>query len=81
MKNGFNQVLNVHGFHDKKQIFMAEPLVPKGSFLEKDTTIEKLNNYKFQGTNHISAEFIKAGGETLDSEMHRRISLYGLRRK
>jgi hypothetical protein len=33
----------------------------------------KLKSYKFPGTNQIPAEMIKAGGETLSSEIHRLI--------
>jgi hypothetical protein len=40
-KNFFNQVLNVHGVHDVKQmdIHMAEPLVPEPSLFKGGTAI------------------------------------------
>jgi hypothetical protein len=41
-KNFFNQVLNIHGFHDVRQmdIHMANPLVPESSLLKVDS-VEK----------------------------------------
>jgi hypothetical protein len=74
-KNFFNQVLNVHGVHDARQmdIQTAEPSVPEPSLVEVEIAIAKLKSYKSPGTNQIPAELIKAGGETLYSEMHRPI--------
>jgi hypothetical protein len=74
-KNFFNQVLNVHGVHDVRQmdIHTAEPLVPKPSLVEVEIAIGKLKSYKSPGTDQIPAELIKAGGETLCSEIHRLI--------
>jgi hypothetical protein len=71
-KNFFNQVLNVHGVHDVRQmdIHMAEPLVPEPSLVEVESTIGKLKSCKYPGTDQIPAELIKAGGETLCSEIH-----------
>jgi hypothetical protein len=50
-KNFFNQVLNVHGVHDVRQmdIHTAEPLVPEPSLVEEETTIGKLRRYKSPG--------------------------------
>jgi hypothetical protein len=75
LKNFFNQVLNVHGFHDVMQmdIHTAEPLVPEPSLVEVESAIGKLKSYKSPGTYQIPAELIKAGGETLYSEIHRLI--------
>jgi hypothetical protein len=72
-KNFFNQVLNVHRFHDVRQmdIQTAEPLVPEPSLVEVKIVIGKLKSYKSPGTDNIPAELIKAGGETLYSEIHR----------
>jgi hypothetical protein len=69
-KNFFNQVLNVHGVHDARQmdIHTAEPLVPEPSPVEVEITIGKLKSYKSPGTDQI-----QAGGETLYSEIHRLI--------
>jgi hypothetical protein len=74
-KNFFNQVLNVHGVHDVRQmdIRMAEPLVPEPSLVEVEIAIGKLKSYKSPGTDQIPTEVIKAGGETLYSEIHRLI--------
>jgi hypothetical protein len=74
-KGFFNQVLNAHGVHDVRQmdIHTAEPLVPEPSLVEVEITIGKLKSYKSRSTAQISAELIKAGGETLYSEIHRLI--------
>jgi hypothetical protein len=68
-------VLNVHRVHDVRQmdIHTAEPLVPEPSLVEVEIAIVKLNSYKSPGTDQIPAELIKAGGETLYSEIHRLI--------
>jgi hypothetical protein len=60
-KNFFNEVLNVHGVHDIRQmdIHMAEPLLPCRSGICYD----ELKSYKSLGTDHILAIFIKAGGK------------------
>jgi hypothetical protein len=72
-KNFFNQVLNVHEVHDVRQmdIHTAEPLVPEPTLVEVEIAIGKLKSYKSPGTDNIPAELIKAGGETLYSEIHR----------
>jgi hypothetical protein len=74
-KNFFNQVLNVHGVHDVRQmdIHTAEPLIPEPRLVEVETAIGKLKSYKSPGTDQIPTELIKAGGETLYSEIHRLI--------
>jgi hypothetical protein len=74
-KKFFNQLLNVHGVHDVRQmdIHSAEPLVPEPSFVEVEIGIGKLKSYESPGTDQIPAELIKAGGETLYSEIHRLI--------
>jgi hypothetical protein len=66
-------VLNVHGVHDVRQldIYTAEPLVPEPSFVKVEIGIGKLKSYKCLGIDQIPAELIKAGGETLYSEIHR----------
>jgi hypothetical protein len=52
-------------------IHMAEPLVSEPSLVEVEIAIGKLKSYKSPGTDQILAELIKAGGETLYSEIHR----------
>jgi hypothetical protein len=54
-------------------IYTAERLVPEPSLVEMEVAFGKLKSYKSSGTDQIPAEMIKAGGETLYSEMHRRI--------
>jgi hypothetical protein len=54
-------------------IHMAEPLVPEPSLVEMEIAIGKLKSYKSSGTDNIPAELMKAGGETLYSEIHRLI--------
>jgi hypothetical protein len=81
-KNFFNQVLNVHGVHDVRQMYIqtAEPLVQEPSIVEVKTAIGKLKSYKSPGTDQILAELIKAGAETLCPEIHKLFVLYGIRR-
>jgi hypothetical protein len=54
-------------------IHTAEPLVPEPSLVEVEIAIGKLKSYKSPGTDQIPTELIKAGGETLCSEIHRLI--------
>jgi hypothetical protein len=74
-KDLFNQVLNVHGIREVKQmdIHTAEPLVPEPSLFEVEIVIGKLERYKSPGTDQIPAELTKAGGEILRSEIHKLI--------
>jgi hypothetical protein len=72
-KNYFFQLLNVHGAGGVRQTEMhtAEPFVPQPSASEVHVAIGKLNRYKSPGVDHIPAELIKAGGETLRWEVHK----------
>jgi hypothetical protein len=81
-KHFFKHVPNVHGVHDVRQmdIHTAEQVVPEPSLVEMEIAIRKLKRYKSPGTDQISAELMKAGGEILRSEMHKLIFLYGIRR-
>jgi hypothetical protein len=54
-------------------IHTAEPLVPEPSLVQVEIAIGKLKSYKSSGNNNIPAKLIKAGGETLYSEIHRLI--------
>jgi hypothetical protein len=68
-------VPNIHGVHNvgQKDIQMAEPLVTEPSLVEVETAIGKLKSYKSPSTDQSPAELIKAGGETLCSEIHKLI--------
>jgi prolipoprotein diacylglyceryltransferase len=80
-KNFFNQVINVHGVHDVRQmdIHTAEQSVPEPSLVEVEIVIGKLKSYKSPGTDNIPAELIKAGGETLCFEICKLV-IYGIMR-
>jgi hypothetical protein len=54
-------------------IHTAELLMPEPSLIEVEIAVGKLKSYKSQGTDQIPAEMIKAGGETLYSEINRLI--------
>jgi hypothetical protein len=58
----FNQVLNVHGVHDVRQmdIHTAEALVPEPSLVRVEIATGRLKSYKSLGADQIPAEFIKA---------------------
>jgi hypothetical protein len=47
--------------------------VPEPSLVEVETAVGKLKRYKSPGTDQIPSELIKAGGETLCSEIHKLI--------
>jgi hypothetical protein len=74
-KNFFNQALNICGVHDvrQKDVHMVEPLVPEPSLIKVEIAIRKLKSYKSPCTDQILAKLIKAGGETLCSEIHKLI--------
>jgi hypothetical protein len=54
--------------------------VSEPSLVKVEIAIRKLKSYKSPGTDNILAEMIKAGDETLYSEIHR-LTVYGIRRK
>jgi hypothetical protein len=56
------------------EIDTAEPVVLEPSFFEVEIPIEKLKNYESPGINQIVAKLIQAGGETLQSEIHKTIN-------
>jgi hypothetical protein len=80
-KNYFSQ-LNVHRARDVKQIedHTTELLVPDPSPFEVEIAIAKFKRYKLPGNDQIPAEMIQAGGETLQSEIHKLIILFGIRK-
>jgi hypothetical protein len=73
--NYFSQLLNVYSASDVRQIeiLTAEPLVPDPSPSEVETAIAYLKNYKLLGSEQVPGEHIQAGGETLQSEIHKRV--------
>jgi hypothetical protein len=66
-------VLNVHAVHDvrQKDIHVTETLVPEPGLVKVEIAIGKLKSYKSPGADQMSAELIRAGGETLYSDIHR----------
>jgi hypothetical protein len=52
-------------------IHTAQPLVLEPSLIEVEIAFGKLKSYKYPGTDQIPAELIRAGGETLCSEIHK----------
>ena len=77
--NHFSLLLDVHmGLLalDRQEIHIAEPLVPELSVFDVELAIEKLKSHKLPGTDHISAELIKAGGRTIRYEIHKLISIW-----
>jgi hypothetical protein len=55
-------------------IHMAEPLLSEPSLVEVEIAIGTLKSCKSLGNDQITAELIKAGGETLYPEIHKLIS-------
>jgi hypothetical protein len=81
-RNHFSKLLNVHGVNDVRETIkhIAEPLVPQPSAFEVEMAIKKLKRHKSPGTDQIPAEFIKAGGRTTQSEIHKLINSIPIRR-
>jgi hypothetical protein len=69
-------VIELHKVSDVRQIEIhtAESLVPDPCPLEVEIAIAKLKKYKSPGNDKILAELIQAGGETLQSEIHKLIN-------
>jgi hypothetical protein len=51
-------------------VHMVELFVPEPILVEVEIAIGKLKSYKSPDTDQIPAKLIKAGGETLYSEIH-----------
>jgi hypothetical protein len=68
--------LNFHNVIDVTQIEIhtAEPLVPGPSHLQVEIAITTRKKYKSQGSDQILAKPIQAGGETLESVIHKLIN-------
>jgi hypothetical protein len=81
-KNFFNQVLNVHGVHDVRQmdIHTAVPLVIEPSPVEVVISIVKLKSFKSPGTNEIPAELFTQGLKYYIVSYADLFVIYGIRR-
>jgi hypothetical protein len=68
--------LNVHRVSDVRQIQIhtAELLVPDPSPFEVQIATAKIKEYKWPGSDQIPAELIRAGGETIEAEIHKLIN-------
>jgi hypothetical protein len=66
-KNYFCHLSNVHGPCGVREgeMHTAEPFVPEPSASEAEIAIGKFKRYKSLGVDHIPAELIQAGTETL----------------
>jgi hypothetical protein len=76
-KNYFCELLYVQGAGGVRQTepHTAEPFVPEPSASEVEVATGKLKRHKSSGVDQIPAELIKAGEETLRSEIHKLIKL------
>jgi hypothetical protein len=76
-KNYYSQLLNVHRVSDVRHIEIrvhtAQPLISEPSPFDVEIAIAKLKKYKSPGSHQIPAELIQAGGETLQSAIHKLI--------
>jgi translation initiation factor 2B subunit (eIF-2B alpha/beta/delta family) len=52
---------------------MAEPVVSDPTHVEVEIAVSKLKKYKSTGSDQISVELLQAGGEILQSEIHKLI--------
>ena len=68
-RNSFSQLLNVHGVTDLRQT----GIMFEASACEVQMAIGKLKK-KSSGIDYILAEFIKAGGRTTCSDIHKLIN-------
>jgi hypothetical protein len=59
----FNQVINVHGFHEVRQMVIetAELFVSENSLVELEIAIGNLKRYNSPGNDQIPGELITAG--------------------
>jgi len=77
-RNHFSHLFNAHEFNDVRQteIHTAEPLVSEAIAFEVQMAIKKLKakRHKSTGIDEIPAEFTKAGGRTIRSEIHQLIN-------
>jgi hypothetical protein len=71
----FSQLFSVHGVNDvrRMEIHTAAPLVSNPSVPEVEMATKKLKRHRSLGIDQIPAEFIKAGGRKIRSEVHKHI--------
>jgi hypothetical protein len=69
-------LFDVHGVSDVRQTYIhtAEPLEREPSAFEFEMAIEEPKRNTSTGINQIPAEFFKAGGRTIRSEIHKLIN-------
>jgi hypothetical protein len=65
----------VPGSIRQTEIHTSEPFLPEPSAAEVEVAIRKIKRFKAPGSDQIPAELIQAGGETLQSEIHKLIML------
>ena len=72
-RDHFSQLLNVHGVSDVRhtEVHTAEPMMSETSAFEFKMANEKLKRCKLPDIDQIPAEMIKAGGRTIQSEIHK----------
>jgi len=77
-RNHFFQLFNVRGVSDVRQteIHTAEPQVLESSAFEVEMAIEKLKRHKLPGIDQIPVELIRAGGRTIQFEVHKLINSF-----
>jgi hypothetical protein len=70
------QLLNIHKVSNvsKIEIHTAEPLVTDPSPFDYEIAIAKFKKHKSPGSDQTLAELIQAGGETLQSGIHKLIN-------
>jgi hypothetical protein len=78
-KNYFSRLLNENRVGDVRQIEIhkAEPLVTDPSPSEVEITIAKLKRNTLPASDQILAELVQAGGEILQSYIHKLINCVG----
>jgi hypothetical protein len=75
-RNHFSQLFNIHRVRNVRQrkISTTEPLLPEPSAFELEMATEKLKRQKPPSIDQIPTEFIKAGGRTICSQIHKLIN-------
>jgi hypothetical protein len=75
-KNYFSQLLNVHRVSDVRQmeIYTAEPLIPEPSPSQVEIAVADLKRYRSPKILQIPVELFHAGGEILQSEVHKLVN-------